>query len=381
MVTLRVGVERKLPVLLTDNGGALQTGIAEGDVTVQISKNLAALSAFTLTGKWSEVGLGIYAISFAAGDLDTEGFFTYTVTVAGCEQYTGLVYIGDLAEKTELESAISTTESNIRGADSDDLKTLSEQIDAVQTDTTAIKAKTDNLPDDPADESSIQGGIVDARDAIIGNETTMEANLVADISEAEANIRGVHGDDLDFLSGQLDTLLDALIAIKGVGWTDENLTTIDSLIDAIKAKTDNLPADPADESLLEAAITVVDDNLASLAVDIVTALSADITTAQTAIETILTAIKGDGWTMESLEAIFALIDSDVMNNLTILQNAITASQNDLTYLKQKESGRWKIVNAQLIYYENDGVTPLRTFNLFNSQGEPTSENPYERVPV
>jgi len=36
-----------------------------------------------------------------------------------------------------------------------------------------------------------------------------------------------------------------LTAIKGVGWTTETLAAIDALIDAIKAKTDNLPASPA----------------------------------------------------------------------------------------------------------------------------------------
>ena len=36
-----------------------------------------------------------------------------------------------------------------------------------------------------------------------------------------------------------------LTAIKGAGWTTETLAAIDALIDAIKAKTDNLPAVPA----------------------------------------------------------------------------------------------------------------------------------------
>lgn len=35
------------------------------------------------------------------------------------------------------------------------------------------------------------------------------------------------------------------------------LATVDGIVDAIKAKTDNLPTDPADESLLEAAIAAV----------------------------------------------------------------------------------------------------------------------------
>lgn len=44
--------------------------------------------------------------------------------------------------------------------------------------------------------------------------------------------------------GRLDLLLDSIIAhlidIKGSGWTDENLKTIDALVDAIKAQTDKM---------------------------------------------------------------------------------------------------------------------------------------------
>jgi len=53
----------------------------------------------------------------------------------------------------------------------------------------------------------------------------------------------------------------------------------------------------------------------------------------------------------------------------------------LTYIKQKEAGGWEIKNSQLIYYDTDGVTPIKTFNLFDKAGNPTSENPYKRVPV
>jgi hypothetical protein len=52
----------------------------------------------------------------------------------------------------------------------------------------------------------------------------------------------------------------------------------------------------------------------------------------------------------------------------------------MDWLKQKESGRWKIENNQLIYYDKDGVTPLQVFNLFDKNGKPTNTNPYERVP-
>jgi len=89
----------------------------------------------------------------------------------------------------------------------------------------AIKAVTDVLPD---------GGALTTIQTDLDNPDQYKADVAALALEA------------------------TLTAIKGAGWSDENLTTIDALIDAIKAVTDALPvfpADPADESDLEAAIT------------------------------------------------------------------------------------------------------------------------------
>ncbi len=91
----------------------------------------------------------------------------------------------------------------------------------------AIKAKTDNLPTDPADESLLEAAIADL------------------ITRAKG----------------LDDIYDGVAAISAGDATAANQATIiadvavvDALVDAIKASTDNLPIDPADESLLEAAI-------------------------------------------------------------------------------------------------------------------------------
>ncbi len=68
--------------------------------------------------------------------------------------------------------------------------------------------------------------------------------------------------------------LDANISSRA---TAVALTTVDTIVDAIKAKTDNLPTDPADESLLEAAITTAH-----------TATDADIATVDGKVDTINT---------------------------------------------------------------------------------------------
>ena len=48
-----------------------------------------------------------------------------------------------------------------------------------------------------------------------------------------------------------------LTAIKGAGWTTETLAAIDVLIDAIKAKTDNLPATPADDTSIDTQLATI----------------------------------------------------------------------------------------------------------------------------
>lgn len=89
-----------------------------------------------------------------------------------------------LAKESDVESAITTAHTTTNG-----------KVDAVQSDVTAVKNKTDNLPSDPADESLLEAAITSAHST-----------------------------------------------------TDGLVTTVDGVVDAIKSKTDNLPSDPADAS-------------------------------------------------------------------------------------------------------------------------------------
>jgi hypothetical protein len=98
----------------------------------------------------------------------------------------------------------------------------------------AIKAKTDNLPASPAAVGDIPTA------AVI-------TDAVWDEALSGHNTAGTSGKKLtDLINTDL----------SGVA-TATNLATVDIVVDAIKVKTDNLPTDPADESLLEAAITAI----------------------------------------------------------------------------------------------------------------------------
>ena len=79
----------------------------------------------------------------------------------------------------------------------------------VDTEIAAIKAKTDNLPSDPADQSAVEAAIAAATSTL-----ATAANLAT-------------------LAGYVDTEVAAILA------------AVDTEVAAIKAKTDNLPASPA----------------------------------------------------------------------------------------------------------------------------------------
>ena len=55
--------------------------------------------------------------------------------------------------------------------------------------------------------------------------------------------------------------------------------------------------------------------------------------------------------------------------------------DDISTLLKVQTGRWRILSNQLIFYDIDDVTPLYTFNLKNSGGLPTENDVYDRVPV
>jgi hypothetical protein len=54
---------------------------------------------------------------------------------------------------------------------------------------------------------------------------------------------------------------------------------------------------------------------------------------------------------------------------------------NVSFIRNIESGRWKIENNQMVFYNPDGVTPLASFALKDASGLPTMENPIERVPL
>ncbi|MBA7612197.1 hypothetical protein ES703_19433 [subsurface metagenome] len=143
-----------------------------------------------------------------------------------------------------------------------------------------------------------------------------------------------------------------LVDIKGAGWTTETLKTIKDAIDAIPAGGD---ATSAKQDAIEAALGTHDTDIKALLATIagfldteIAAIMADLDNpdqykadvAALALEATLTAIKGGGWTTETLVAIKAAIDAiagvdtyqeqipDTNFDLDAIDNALTADPPD-----------------------------------------------------
>ncbi len=124
-------------------------------------------------------------------------------------------------------------------------------LPAVKSETAAIKAKTDNLPASPA---------------AVGSAMVLTAAY--DAAKTAATQASV-----DTIDNFLDTEIAAILADTNELQTDlVNGGRLDLLIDAIKAKTDNLPAAPANDTTihsdLDAIWTLINDSYTHLNSDL-----------------------------------------------------------------------------------------------------------------
>ena len=92
MLEIEKGISKKLPVLVTQEEHGM-VGVEIDSIGISYSQNFCQFVGKALSGSWSEVGNGLYAIDFSAEELDTEGFFVYAVSGSGFDQFTGLVYV------------------------------------------------------------------------------------------------------------------------------------------------------------------------------------------------------------------------------------------------------------------------------------------------
>ena len=94
----------------------------------------------------------------------------------------------------------------------------------------------------------------------------------------------------------------------------------------------------------------------------------------------LVAVDSNGDTMVVIEPSYN-VSVTIAQSTSAVISEVTDIRTDLAFIKQIEQGRWKIINNQMIFYDTDGVTPIRTFDLKDKGGQPTMIDAFERIPV
>lgn len=242
-------------ILLSTTDGSPITGAAP---TVTISKDGAAFAAATNTP--AEIGNGYYYVNLTSAETTVTNNVIIRATATGA-QPTAVVWEPEQAIPTAADNATAvwsaqTKEVTIATAQADTFATAS-SVANIATVAGAIKDKTDNLPNDPAAASDIPSDYAKPGDAMTLTAEAVTAvktglALESDITSAEDTIIG--------------NIVAAMPDVSGLA-TSSDLADVATTANGIKAKTDNLPANPAAVgsamTLTEAAISAVQNGLAT----------------------------------------------------------------------------------------------------------------------
>lgn len=219
----------------------------------------------------------------------------------------------DPADASDIASAFSSVNST--------LGTIAGYVDtevgAIKTVVDAVKVKTDGLPSDPADASVIAGLIaaVDAKIDII--DTT------ADAVKVKTDALPTDPADASVVAGLMDGLDDKLDIITN--FVDTEVAAIKTVVDAVKIKTDALPTDPADQSLIMAAIDGIGGGDAPTAEEI----------AEAVLRTALTegyATNGSVMTLEqAMHMIWSLLSERSLIGTTLHAKKLDRSTDAMTF--------------------------------------------------
>jgi hypothetical protein len=139
----------------------------------------------------------------------------------------------DLANVGSPSTTLNLSGTTIKTATDVEAK-IDAMDDYIDTEVAAIKAKTDNLPSDPADASDIAASFVTVNNTL----ATIAGYIDTEVAAIKAKTDNLPVDPADAsdIAASFVTVNNTLSAISGY---------IDTEVASIKAKTDNLPALPA----------------------------------------------------------------------------------------------------------------------------------------
>lgn len=185
------------------DGDAEETGLSIANTDIKLWKSGATTLANKNSGGATHISNGIYYAVLDATDTDTLGPMAVFVHVSGalavrvaCMVLSANVYDALVAASDKLDANVEEWKGATAPAMTGDAfarlgapagasiaADLAAIDDAVDTEVAAIKAKTDNLPSDPADQSAVEAAIDAAEAAILAK---LPAALVGGRIDANA---------------------------------------------------------------------------------------------------------------------------------------------------------------------------------------------------
>ncbi len=216
--------------------------LAKTGLTLTVTASKAGAAFASISPTVTEISSGWYKVALTSSHTDTLGELIIRATASGADD-------GEKPCQVVPERATAAA--------------LNVVDDFIDTEVAAIKAKTDNLPSDPADASDIAASFSTVNSTL----TTIAGYIDTEVGAIKAKTDNLPSDPADAsdIASSFSTVNSTLATIAGY---------LDTEVAAIKAKTDNLPTDPADASDIAAAfasldtkVDTIDSNVDSILAD------------------------------------------------------------------------------------------------------------------
>ena len=357
-------IDSNVDAILVDTGTTIPATIATVDTVVDavkaVTDNLpdsGALSSLATASAMSTVDTVVDSILEDTGTTIPGTIATVDTVVDGIKAVTDNLPDSGALSSLATASALATVDGNVDSVLEDTgttlpatLSTIDGKVDTVDTVADGIKAVTDNLPDSGA----------------LSSLATASA-----LATVDGNVDSVLVDTGTTIPATLSTI-------------DGKVDTVDTVADAIKAVTDNLPDSGALSSLATAsALATVDGNVDAVLVDTGTTLPATLSTIEGKVDTVDTVVDSISSTLSSGVTVATVSDgaigadavADIWSTTALAESyasdGSTGTGAQLLYQIQQALTEFAISSTTLTVKKLDGSTTASTYTLDDASA-PTS---------
>jgi len=357
-------IDSNVDAILVDTGTTIPATIATVDTVVDavkaVTDNLpdsGALSSLATASALSTVDTVVDSILEDTGTTIPGTIATVDTVVDGIKAVTDNLPDSGALSSLATASALATVDGNVDSVLEDTgttlpatLSTIDGKVDTVDTVADGIKAVTDNLPDSGA----------------LSSLATASA-----LATVDGNVDSVLVDTGTTIPATLSTI-------------DGKVDTVDTVADAIKAVTDNLPDSGALSSLATAsALATVDGNVDAVLVDTGTTLPATLSTIEGKVDTVDTVVDSISSTLSSGVTVATVSDgaigadavADIWSTTALAESyasdGSTGTGAQLLYQIQQALTEFAISSTTLTVKKLDGSTTASTYTLDDASA-PTS---------